>query len=72
MLRQNDYGLMVLATPGEALLRYLQDKRKLSHGHERVAVIKKNRRPSRDILSIYARCCAEAIVNRTGKGWPSR
>jgi hypothetical protein len=34
----NHYDLMAVATPGEGGLGYLQDNRKVSHGHENVAV----------------------------------
>jgi hypothetical protein len=34
-----DYDLMAFATPAESPLQYRRDKRKVSHGHEGVAVI---------------------------------
>jgi len=40
MLCHNHYDLMAFVTPGESPLRYHQDNRKVSHGHENVALMK--------------------------------
>jgi hypothetical protein len=39
MLCHNHYDLMAFTTPAEGQLRYRQDSRKLSHGHQDVAVL---------------------------------
>jgi hypothetical protein len=40
MLYHNHYDLMAFTTPGESSLRYRQDSRRVSYGHENVAVTK--------------------------------
>jgi hypothetical protein len=40
MFCHNHYNFMAFATPGERPLRYRQDNRKISHGHEDVVAIK--------------------------------
>jgi len=40
LLCHNYYDLMAFTTPGESPLRYRQNNRKVSHGHENVVAIK--------------------------------
>jgi len=58
-------SLMALATLGEGPLRHRQDNRKVSHGHENVAVIKEPTPQSSHAVHLRAMPCG-------GNAGPSR
>jgi len=57
MLCHNHYDLMAFATPGESPLQYLQDNRKVSHGHEDAAVIKERAPQPGHAVNLHAMPC---------------
>jgi hypothetical protein len=61
MLWQNHNDLMAFTTPGESPLRYRQDNRKVSHGHENVAVIKEPTPQPGPTINLRAMPCGGKI-----------
>jgi hypothetical protein len=57
MLCHNHYDLMAFATPGESPLWYRQDDRKVSHGHEDVAVIMEPTLQPGHVVNLHAMPC---------------
>jgi len=57
MLCHNHYDLMAFTTPGESPLRYRQDNRKASHGHEDVAVMKERTPKPEHAVNLHAMLC---------------
>jgi hypothetical protein len=54
MLCHNHYDLMAFTTSGQRPLRYCQDNRKLSHGHENAVVIKEQTRGPGHAINVSA------------------
>ena len=65
VLCRNHYDLIAFATPGESPLGYRQDNRKVSHGHENVAVIKEPTPQPGHAVNLHAVRC-EGKSERNG------
>jgi len=65
MLRHNHYDLMPFTTPGQGPLRYRQDSRKVSPGHENVAVIKEGAQQPRYAVNLYTMPRTSGQVNNS-------
>ena len=57
MLGYNHYDFMAFATPCEHCLRYCQDNRKKSHGHEGVAIMKERTTKPGHAVNLHAMLC---------------